>query len=175
MTTRRSFKTFGLVAVLGLATLSGCSALTGDSDSGDDDFRVSRDRDRDRYDENGDVVLSGDRYDDRYRDRDTGRSADVDSSTANKVPRDARVVDSGSDRLTFTAPYDGSVYLYDEDARRVIWDERLRDGDRVSISPDDNRIDVNGRSQADLDLKSEHRFRLYYLEGLKSTRDRNRF
>ena len=171
MTTRRSFKTFALAAVLGLATLGGCSALTGDSDN-DDDTRVSRDRDR--YDENGDVILSGDRdrYDDRTRDR---TPVDVDSNTANKVPKDARVVDSGTERLTFTVPDDGSVYLYDEDARTVVWDERVRDGDRVSVDTDNNRIDVNGRAQSRLDLNSEHRFRLYYLEGLKSTRDRDRF
>jgi hypothetical protein len=100
---------------------------------------------------------------------------DVAPSTANKVPKDARVVDSGSDRLSYTANNDGSVYLYDEDARTVVWDQKVRDGDRVSIDPDNNRLELNGRSQSRLDLNSNHRFRLYFLEGLKSTRDRDRF
>lgn len=171
---RTAFKTFGLAAVLGLATLTGCSAFEGDSND-DDDFRVSRDRDED-------VILSGDRYDDRYRDRDRDRDrdrydpdVDIAPSTANKVPRDARVVDSGSNSLSYTAREDGSVYLYDEDARAVVFDARLRDGDRVSVDPDANRIEVNGRQQGRIDLKSDHNFRLYFLEGLKSTRNRDRF
>ena len=162
MTTRRTFKSLSLAAVLGIAALGGCESLTG----GD-----SSDRDRD-----GDVTVSrdrtGDRYDDRYRDREP---VDRAPSTANKVPKDARVVDSGSDRLSYTANNDGSAYLYDEDARTVVWDQKLRDGDRVSIDPDNNRVEVNGRSESRLDLNSNHRFRLYFLEGLKSTRDRDRF
>ena len=145
----------GLAALVGLTTLGGCSAL-GMGDDDDDDDRISSRR-------GGDVVLSGD------------RDVDVAGSTANKVPRDARVVDSGSGSLSYTARDDGSVYLYDEDARTVVWDARLRRDDRVSIDADGNRIEVNGRSSSNIDLASDHNFRLYFLEGLKSTRDRDRF
>jgi hypothetical protein len=164
--TPSAWKKFGLTAVLGLATLAGCSAFESDSDKDrDSSDRVSRSR-RDE-----DVVLSGDRDVDRDRD------------AATKVPKDARVVDSGSGSLSYSARYDGSVYLYDEDARTVVWDARLRDGDRVSVDPDRNRIELNGRSGSNIDLKSGHRFRLYFLEGLKSERstrssdryDRDRF
>src|SRR6185503_11579563 len=113
----------------------------------DDNDRVSSRRDR-----NDDVVLSG--------DRDVDRAA----STANKVPKDARVVDSGSGSMSYTARDDGSVYLYDEDARTVVWDARLRSDDRVTVDPDKNRIEVNGRSPTSIDLKSDHNFRLYFLE-----------
>ena len=144
----------GCAALLGLVTVAGCRARgMGD----DDNDRVSSRRDRDR-DRDGDVVLSGD------------RDVDVASSTANKVPKDARVVDSGSGSMSYTARDDGSVYLYDEDARTVVWDARVRADDRVTIDADKNRIEVNGRSPTSIDLKSDHRFRLYYLEGLKSTR-----
>lgn len=159
-TEKNRFFALGLAAMLGLTTMAGCSALGIGDDDNDDDIRVSRD---DRSSRDDDVVLSGD------------RDVDVAGSTANKVPKDARVVDSGSGSLTYTAREDGSVYLYDEDARRVVWDERIRDGDRVAIDPDNNRIDLNGRAQSRIDLTSDHRFRLYYLEGLKSTRDRDRF
>ena len=159
-TEKNRFFALGLAALLGLSTMAGCSALGIGDDDNDDDIRVSRDRD-DRY-RDDDVVLSGD------------RDVDVAGATANKVPRDARVVDSGSGSLSYTAREDGSVYLYDEDARTVVWDARVRRDDRVNIGADDNRIEVNGRSATNIDLKSDHNFRLYFLEGLKSTRSRDR-
>ena len=158
-TEKNRFFALGLAALLGLTTMAGCSALGMGDDDNDDDIRVSRD---DRYDRDDDVVLSGD------------RDVDVAGSTANKVPKDARVVDSGSGSLSYTAREDGSAYLYDEDARRVVWDARLRADDRVSVSADDNRVEVNGRSATSIDLKSDHNFRLYFLDGLKSTRSRDR-
>jgi len=157
-TEKNRFFALGLAAMLGLTTMAGCSALGIGDDDNDDDIRVSRD---DRSSRDDDVVLSGD------------RDVDVAGSTANKVPKDARVVDSGSGSLTYTAREDGSVYLYDEDARRVVWDARLRQDDRVSVSADDNRVEVNGRSATSIDLKSDHNFRLYFLEGLKSTKTRD--
>ena len=161
-TEKNRFLALGLAALMGLTTISGCSALGIGDDDNDDDIRVSRrDRDSDRYDRD-DAVLSGD------------RDVDVAGSTATKVPKDARVVDSGSGSLSYTARDDGSVYLYDEDARTVVWDARVREGDRVNVGADDNRIEVNGRSATNIDLKSEHNFRLYFLEGLKSTRTRDR-
>ena len=157
-TEKNRFFALGLAALMGLTTMAGCSALGMGDDDNDDDIRVSRD---DRSSRDDDVVLSGD------------RDVDVAGSTANKVPKDARVVDSGSGSLSYTAREDGSVYLYDEDARRVVWDARLRQDDRVSVSADDNRVEVNGRSATSIDLKSDHNFRLYFLEGLKSTKTRD--
>jgi hypothetical protein len=139
-------------ALLGLGILAGCSSS---------DRHTSRDRDR------GDVVLSGERR---------GDPVDVDPHTANKVPRDARVVDEGSGgTLSYTARGDGEIYLTDRSAQTVIWDAKVRDGDRISVDPDRNRIEINNREQTKIDLKSKDRFQLYFLgTDYRNSRDLDR-
>jgi hypothetical protein len=66
--------------------------------------------------------------------------------------------------MSYTARDSGEVYVYDASARTVIWSGHVRDGDRVTVNPDKNRIAVNGREEADIDLKSNHRFELYSLD-----------
>lgn len=129
-----------LASLLSLGTI-GCSSL-------DDDDRISRDRDR--YD---DPVLSGGRV-------------DRDSDASRHLPRDARIVDEGRDTtLRYVARDRGTVYVYDVDAGTVVWNDTVRDGDRVHVDPDKNRIEVNGREATKIDLKSDHRFRIYFLSG----------
>jgi hypothetical protein len=102
------------------------------------------------------------------RDRDatlSGERVDVDPHTARHVPRDARVVDEGRSggTLNYSARGDGEVYLTDATAATVIWDAKVRDGDRITVDPSRNRIEINGREQTKIDLKSNDRFQLYYL------------
>jgi len=126
-----------LSGAIGLGILAGCSSS--------DDRHVSRER------RGNDPVLSGERV-------------EVDPHTSNKVPRDARVVDEGrGSTLNYSARGDGEIYLTDASASTVIWDTKVRDGDRITVDPSRNRIEVNGREQTKIDLKSSDRFQLYFL------------
>jgi hypothetical protein len=145
------FRTLSFAALIGVSLLAGCSAFEGDND------RSDRNRDRDRT---GDY------------DRDTrtaGGNVDRDSGTSNRVPRDARVVDEGRGgagaSLRYSADSDGTVYLVDSSAGVVVWDQRVRDRDRVEVTPGANRITVNGKEAANIDLKKNDRFQLYFLDG----------
>lgn len=137
-----TLRNLSLAGALGLGILAGC---------GSSDRHTSRER-RDR---NGDVVLGGERR---------GGRVDVDPHTARSVPRDARVVDEGrGSSLSYAARSDGEVYLTDATAQAVIWDTKVRSGDRITIDPDRNRIEINGREQTKIDLKSNDRFQLFFL------------
>jgi hypothetical protein len=141
-----AFRNLTLAGVLGLGLLAGgCSAFDNDND-----HHSSR---------------SSDRYDDRYDSGRVSRSGgDVEraSGTSRSLPRDARMVDEvRGGRMNYTARDSGEISLYDATARTVVWDGRVRDGDRVTVNPDKNRIEINGKEQADIDLKSNHRFELY--------------
>ena len=136
MATLRSLSFAGILG-LGVLAAAGCSS---------DDHHASSSERRDR-----DVTLSGERV-------------DVDPHTARHVPRDARVVDEGrGGTMSYSARGDGEVYLVDSSASTVIWDSKVRDGDRVSVDPSRNRIEINGREQTKIDLKSNDRFQLYFL------------
>jgi len=137
------FRNLTLAGVLGLGLLAaGCSAFDNDHDH---DHHASRDR-----------------YDDRYDNSRASGDVERASGTSRSLPRDARMVDEvRSGRMSYTARDSGSVSLYDATARTVVWDGHVRDGDRVTVNPDKNRIEINGKEQADIDLKSNHRFELY--------------
>ena len=156
-----TFRKVIFTSVLGLSLFAagGCSSLFGDDDD-DDDRRVSRDYDYDRYDRS-----SRDYDRDARVSRSGGERVERDERTARKVPRDARVVDEGrSDTLTHTARYDGEVYLLDSTATTVVWDAKIRNGDRITVDPRRNRIEINGREQANINLAGDHKFQLFYLE-----------
>ena len=153
-----TFRKVILTTAMGLSLFAagGCSSLMGDSDD-DDDRRSSRDYDYGRSSRSS-----------RDYDRDSrvsGERVERDARTARKVPREARVVDEGrSGSLSHTARYDGEVYLLDSTATTVVWDAKVREGDRITVQPTSNRIEINGREQANIDLASDHRFQLFYLE-----------
>jgi hypothetical protein len=134
------FKTLSVTALLfGAGILAGCS-------SSEHRDRVSRSSRGDEVRPAGDVERA--------------------SGAARKVPRDAEVVDEGrGDTLRYTARGDGTVYLVDASADTVIWSGPIRDSDRITVDPGKNRIEINGREQANIDLKSGDRFRLYFLRG----------
>jgi hypothetical protein len=136
MTTLRNLS---LAGILGLGLLAaGCGS------SDDHTYSSSERRDRD-------ATLSGERV-------------EVDPHTSRHVPRDARVVDEGrGSTLSYSARGDGEVYLTDASASAVIWDGKVRDGDRINVDPGRNRIEINGREQTNIDLKSNDRFQLYFL------------
>jgi hypothetical protein len=139
-----TFRNIMLAGVLGLGLgLSGCSAFDNDHDR---DHHSSRDYDR---------------YDNTRTSGDVERAA----GAATHLPRDARMVDEvKGGKLSFVARDSGEAYVYDANARTVVWSGHVRDGDRLTVNPDKNRIEINGRDQADIDLKSNHRFEVYTLD-----------
>src|SRR5213593_2551077 len=122
---RKDFKTLSFAAMLlGAGILAGCS-------SSDHRDRVSRSGRGDEVRSAGDVERA--------------------SGAARKVPREAEVVDEGrGDTLRYTARGDGTVYVVDSNADTVIWSGPIRDSDRITIDPGKNRIEINGREQANI-------------------------
>jgi hypothetical protein len=129
-------RSMAFASLFGLAILSGCSS--------DDGIFGSGDRDRD-----DDAVTAGD----------VERSA----GAAKKLPADARVVDVGrGTSLSYEARDSGAIHLFDDTANTVVFSKRVTDGDRITVDPDKNRIEINNRQESDIDLASDHRFRLYF-------------
>jgi hypothetical protein len=109
------------------------------------------------------MLLSGCAIHETHSDRMDRGGVERDPGTSYGVPRNARVVDeTHGGRLDYAVAQDGKVYLADDTARTVIWDGRVHRGDRVYVNPDKNRIELNGKKQADIDLKSNHRFVLFF-------------
>jgi hypothetical protein len=78
------------------------------------------------------------------------------------VPEGSVQVDEGKGRLDYTAKRSGTVYVYDVTQDRLVYQTPVRDGDRVSIDPDANRLELNGRQDVDRNLRRDDRHRIYF-------------
>lgn len=170
-----------MVAVLAVAAslTAGCEELgLGSSSSGSSSSRTRSDRDRDgisdRYDRS--PTRADDRLSDdeailtRRRDSDLDRTSsrdrvrdDRDLRGLSDVPRDAVRVEEGEGQtLRYEAARDGRVYVYDEDDDRVVYTGKLYRGERFIADPDKDVLSVNGKRLGDVNLRSAHRYRVYF-------------
>ena len=78
------------------------------------------------------------------------------------VPSGSRLVADGRGNLSWTATSDGTVYLYDSTDRRLVTRHEIEQGDRVRVTPGENRVTVDDDVVFDNDLTSDHTHRLYF-------------
>jgi hypothetical protein len=62
------------------------------------------------------------------------------------------------------APGDGTVYVYDESAQRVIHQRDLKRGNSFQIFPGDDYVNVNSRKAAEVQMSANGRYALYFVE-----------
>ncbi len=91
-------------------------------------------------------------------DSDSGRHEDVELS----VPKKAEIVAEGRGDLSYKARRDGVIYVYDYDDTATLFRQRIREGQRLTISPEQNRATLDGKKVYDEDLKKKHIHRLYF-------------
>jgi hypothetical protein len=78
------------------------------------------------------------------------------------IPLTAAEVDEGKETVTYTAPYDGRVFVYDRTSGEMLYNGELRRGQMVQVDAKDNRILVDGRTAVEKDLVNDHRFKIYF-------------
>jgi hypothetical protein len=132
----------------------------------EDTNKTINDRDHDgiadKYDRHPDRATK--RQDDVLTDRRRDDLRDRDLRGLDEVPRDARRVDLGDGpRVTYHADRGGRVYLYDVDADRVIYSDKVRRGDEVVADPDRGSLELNDRRLSDITLPARHAYRMYFL------------
>jgi hypothetical protein len=83
-----------------------------------------------------------------------------------EIPRDAvRVNLEDPDRLRHKPERDGRIFVYDEDDDRVVYDGKLYRGEAFIADPAKDAVTVDGKRVGDAKLRSNHRYRLYFLRG----------
>jgi hypothetical protein len=60
------------------------------------------------------------------------------------IPATARLQMSSSGDKVYTAPSDGTVYVYDKAGDRLIWSGQVRAGQIVGVAPAQNQVTLNG-------------------------------
>lgn len=146
------------------------SAGCEESDRGSSTSRRDRDRDgiSDRYDRRDDDRRRGDRDGDVIgRDPDPRRDGNRDTLERrglSEVPRDAVKVEEGvGDTLRYEADRNGRVFVYDEDDDRVVYAGNIYRGEDFVVDPDKDVLSVNGKRLGDVNLRAQHRYRVYFM------------
>ena len=81
------------------------------------------------------------------------------------IPRAAQRLASGRGNLAIhAAPADGTVYLYDESAQRIIHQRELKRGNSFQIFPGEDHVNVNSRKAAEVRMSANGRYALYFVE-----------
>jgi hypothetical protein len=82
------------------------------------------------------------------------------------VPDTAKLVTERSGGMGFSAPEIGTVYIYDDTARRVIYKSAVNYRDNPIFYPAKDRIILNGNVvREDRNLNEDHVHRLYFVKG----------
>jgi hypothetical protein len=92
------------------------------------------------------------------------RDDDGDSRDPN-LPRGAERLVSGRGNLAIhAAPADGTVYVYDDTARRIVHQSDLKRGNSFQIFPAKDYVNVNSKRAADVRLSADGRYSLYFVK-----------
>ena|SRR5687767_1934117 len=83
-------------------------------------------------------------------------------SGAGGVPSTANRVQEGRGELSYKAEDDGTVYLYDADARTHLDTQRVRRGQRYTIDPTRSIATLDGKTVWDRTMNPRHTHRLYF-------------
>jgi hypothetical protein len=80
------------------------------------------------------------------------------------IPTAARVAASGNSSLTYTAPTDGTVWVYDVSDDRIDYSGQLMSGQSIVVNPQNNQIVIDGRVVSDKNLNQIAEHRVYFEE-----------
>jgi len=79
-----------------------------------------------------------------------------------EVPGSADTVATGTKDVKTTAAHDGTVYIYDETAHKMVYTGKVERGDRVEVDAHHNRVKFNDKTAVERDLIDDHHYQIYF-------------
>ena len=83
----------------------------------------------------------------------TGKSA---------IPSGADRVASGEGPIDYRAQRSGDIWVYDADAKKMVYTGPVDDGDRVRVNTETNQILIGGRTVSERSLAGNHKYEIYF-------------
>ena len=110
--------------------------------------------------------LSGGDDDDRDRsDDDVVVSRDTDRRELDEIPTGADRIEAVKGReFSYEFKDDGRVYIYDREDDKLVYEGNVRDGERLVIDPQEDKLTVDGDpvGDRDLNLRAAHEYQIYF-------------
>jgi hypothetical protein len=82
------------------------------------------------------------------------------------VPADAQSVakQTGTNAVNFTAPRDGTVYVYDRTQKEMLYSGRVRQGETLELDPKRDKVRLEGRVVMEKDLRDLNQYQVWFDE-----------
>lgn len=81
-----------------------------------------------------------------------------------EIPSSATMAVEGDERLAYTAPHDGKVYIYDINDDKMVYSGDVKEGDDVTIDPEKRMVLIEGRTAIEDGVRNGHRHRIFFDE-----------
>jgi hypothetical protein len=93
-------------------------------------------------------------------------SAGCASERPESVPADARSIakQTGTNPVNFTAPRDGTVYVYDRSEKEMLYSGRVRQGETLELDPMRDKVRLEGRVVMEKDLRDLNKYQVWFDE-----------
>lgn len=73
------------------------------------------------------------------------------------VPSDAAIVAEGTNRMSYKAPRDGTVYVFNRVNGKMEYSGRVVRGDNLVVDPDRDKITLNGKDVNDKPINNDQK------------------
>jgi len=78
------------------------------------------------------------------------------------IPPSAKLMVKDSGNVSFSAPDDGDVYVYDRSSGQLLYSGRMREGENLSIAAMEDEIKLNGRVVRDQQIRDNDEVRVFF-------------
>ena len=80
------------------------------------------------------------------------------------VPADAQSVakQTGTNPVNFTAPNDGTVYVYDRSAKKMLYSGRVKRGETLELDPRRDEVRLESRVVMNKDLRDLNKYQVWF-------------
>jgi hypothetical protein len=78
------------------------------------------------------------------------------------VPSTAMLTSQGNTKVVYTAPSDGMVYVYDDTSHDLIYSGQMMKGQRLTVDPKADNIEMDDRKVSESVLKSGNEYQVYF-------------
>jgi hypothetical protein len=78
------------------------------------------------------------------------------------VPSDAKIVAQGEKTLTYRAPEEGTIYVYDKNGNNVLYSGRLQRDEMVQVDAMRDKILVDGRTVMDKQIRDHDQINVFF-------------
>jgi hypothetical protein len=78
------------------------------------------------------------------------------------IPLNAREIGEAKEMVSYTAPDDGTIYVQDATAHKLIYSGQVKKGQMVSVNAKENQVMVDNQLATKTDLLNDHKYALYF-------------